>query len=48
MDDVDAHTPDDRLPDPEMNAAELRAVFSRLGFGDREIVTLIGNNTNPT
>ena len=37
--------PNGRLPDAAQGAAHLRAVFGRMGFGDREIVALSGGHT---
>jgi len=34
--------PDGRLPDAAQGAAHVRAVFARMGFGDRELVALSG------
>jgi len=41
---VDGSTspPDGRLPDASRNVSHVRDVFTRLGFGDRETVALIG------
>jgi len=38
----DACPPDNRLPDASQGAAHLRAIFSKMGFNDQEIVALAG------
>jgi cytochrome c peroxidase len=35
-------TPDGRLPDASKDASHIRAIFGRMGFGDREMVALSG------
>ena len=40
--DVSMCTPDGRLPDGAKDQTHLRAIFSRMGFDDREIVALSG------
>lgn len=40
--DVSMCTPDGRLPDGAKDETHLRAIFSRMGFDDREIVALSG------
>eukprot|EP00667_Euglena_gracilis_P009043 EG_transcript_9176 len=37
--------PDGRLPSAELGADHVRAVFGRMGFGDREAVALLGAHT---
>ncbi|KAL3916294.1 MAG: hypothetical protein SGPRY_006884, partial [Prymnesium sp.] len=41
----EACTPPGMLPDPHATADELRSVFSRMGFNDRDIVALLGAHT---
>jgi cytochrome c peroxidase len=40
--DISYCTPDGRLPDGAKGQDHLRAIFNRMGFGDREIVALSG------
>ncbi|KAF1960360.1 heme peroxidase [Byssothecium circinans] len=40
--DVAFCTPDGRLPDAAQGASHIRAIFGRMGFGDREMVALSG------
>lgn len=35
-------TPDGRLPDASQGASHIRAIFGRMGFGDKEMVALSG------
>lgn len=40
--DVSFCTPDGRLPDASKGASHIRAIFGRMGFGDKEMVALSG------
>ncbi|KAL1612357.1 heme peroxidase [Paraconiothyrium brasiliense] len=40
--DVSFCTPDGRLPDASKDASHIRAIFGRMGFGDKEMVALSG------